>query len=422
MEREPAPLRRNRPFQRLVVAKVANELSSAVSNVALPLLVLAATGSATLAGVSLFFASAALVVMQIFGGAITDRYRADRTLRFSSLFQAIGWALVLLAALTPNLSMPLVIGGATIAGAASGLDGPSEFALLKALVDQRHFGRATAIGQGREAAAGLTGGPLAGALFAISSFVPFAIQIGLHLLATAATPRRSGAVPKTEHEKFLTEVGKGFALVIRNPGLRGIAIVTGIANFPVVALPLTLIAYYEDTGVSAFLIGLFASTFGVGMLIGAALAGPLASRFRLGTLGFMGIAIFAVGHLAIIFSHASFWLTCLILVLAALPLPAFNAAVGSYTTAITPEHLMGRIVAATGVPGMILMPLGSLAAGILYDGFGPIVPLTVSAITAVLAALTMWLTRALRTIPRVHELKEFPHETAKMRTHPDSSA
>lgn len=416
MESDPTPLRRNRPFQRLVIAKIANELSSAIGNVALPLVVLMTTSSATLAGTALFFSSAALVVMQIFGGAITDRFRADRTLRYSSLIQGLGWALVLIAVIVPGLSTPLIIVGATIAGAASGLDGPSEFALLKVVVDQRQFGRATAIGQGREAAAGLLGGPLAGALFAIATFVPFAIQMVLHAIATIAAPRRAGAPRVEKNEKFLTEVVEGFGIVLRNPGLRGIAIVTGIANFPVVALPLTLIAFYEDTGVSAVLIGVFTSAFGVGMLCGAALAGPLASRFRLGALGTAGIGIFAVGHFAIVATHTSFWVTCAVLALSAVPLPAFNAAIGSYTTAITPERLMGRIVAATGVPGMILMPLGSLAAGILYDHFGPVVPLIVSATAAALATLVMWAMRSLRTIPRIDELQEQPLENAKGNT------
>lgn len=406
MKAESLPLRKNWPFQRLVVAKVSNELSSAIGNVALPLVVLTATGSATLAGAALFFSSAALVIMQIFGGAITDRFRADRTLRFSSLVQGLGWAVVLVSVITPNLSTPLLICGATLAGAASGLDGPSEFALVKALVDQRDFGRATAIGQGREAAAGLVGGPIAGALFAAASFVPFAVQILLHAIATVTTPRKRAEAKRENSERFLTEVVTGFGIVVKHPALRGIAVVSGIANFPVVALPLTLIAYYQDAGVSAVLIGVFTSAFGIGMLLGAALAGPLASRFRLGTLGILGIGIFAIGHIVIVLTHPSFWVTCAVLVLSAVPLPAFNAAIGAYTTAITPERLVGRIVAATGVPGMILMPLGSLAAGILYDSFGAVVPLAVSAAIAALAALIMWASRSLRVIPRIDDLAE----------------
>lgn len=399
-------LRRNRPFRRLVVAKVGNELSSAIGTVALPLVVLMATESATLAGASLFCSSAALVVMQIVGGAVTDRLHADRTLRLSSFVQACGWALVLVATFFPDLLVPLVLVGATVAGAASGLDGPSEFALLKALVPQEQFGRATAVGQGREAAAGLAGGRAAGALVAAASFIPFAIQVILHLLATIATPRRPPQTREPAHESFISDVVEGFRIVVRDSGLRGIAIVTGIANFPVVALPLTLIAYYQDTGVSPLMIGIFSSAFGVGMLCGAALAGPLSSRFRLGALGIFGIGVFAMGQVAIIVTHASFWVTCVVLVLAALPLPSFNAAVGAYTTAITPEHLVGRIVAATGVPGMVLMPVGSLAAGVLYDQFGAVVPLLVSAVMAGLAAAMMWLIRSLRTIPRVDELEE----------------
>ena len=108
----------------------------------------------------------------------------------------------------------------------------------------------------------------------------------------------------------------------------------------------------------------------------------------------------------IILTFEEFWLTCAILAASALPLPAFNAAIGAYTAAITPEPLMGRVVSATGVPGMLLMPVGSLFAGVSLQQWGMFATVAVSALIAVASAMVMGISPALRQIPLLSQLKE----------------
>lgn len=410
------PLRRNRPFQQLVIAKVANELSGAIGNLTLPLLVLLLSGSATLAGTALAISTVALIATQTLGGALVDRWSPSVTLRLSSFVQAAGWALVLAALFVPGVAVPLLLVGSVIAGGASGLDGPSEHALLKVIVPQSQLGQAAALSQGREAAAGLLGGPIGGFLYALAPAWSMVSQVALNALAGLVTPRvPAGAADEDAAPLgFFREVALGFSTVFRHPGLRGIAIVSGIANFPVVALPLVLIAEYQAQSVSPFLIGVLTSAFGVGMVIGAFIAGPLSTRVPLGVLGTVGLSAFALGQVVILFWHEQFWVATAALAISALPLPSFNAAISAYTAAVTPANLMGRVSAASGVPGMILMPVGMLVAGILFDAFGPFLPLAVSAAIAASTVVLMLAIRALREIPRLSELEEPGAEPAEV--------
>lgn len=401
------PLGRNPRFTRLVLAKISNELSTAIGNVALPLLVLLLTGSALLTGAALFLLSASTIAMQCFGGAIVDRIGASRALRGSSWLQAAGWAIVLASVLLPGPLQPCLVVGAVVTGAASGLDGPAEHSLLKAVVPREQIGSAAAVSQGREAVAEVGGGPIGGVLFGVLPVLPVLVQMGLHVVAAVSAPRirfeRSAAAAG---ESFFAAVVDGYRRVFATPALRGIAVVAGIANLPVAMLPLTLLIHYRESGLAPGLIGLCAAAFGVGIVLGALPAGPLASRMRLGTLGAVALSAFAAGQAGVLLSFEDYRITCVVLALSALPLPAFNAAIGAYTMTVTPPDLVGRVTAASGVPAMLLMPVGVLLAGLVTERFGAAVAIGLSAAVAMLAAAVMLVDRSLRTMPRIAELTE----------------
>lgn len=392
-------------FRRLVGATIANELSSAMSTVVLPLIVLGVTNSPSLAGVAVSASIATLISVQVFAGAIVDRFSPSRTLRISSALQAFGWAIVLCGAVASVNCFALILLGAVIAGGASGFDGPSEHALIKAIIDKESLGRATAVSQGREATAQLLGGPIGGALVSLLSIATLLIQTLLHFVAFFLTPDVK-TVRDTSDRDIRHDIVAGYRIVVKHRGLVATSIVAGVANLPIVAFPLTLISHYDRAGFDPLLIGVMTSSFGVGILLGSFIAGPLSSRVKLGNLGIVALLAFAAGEIIIVWTFDQFWVTCAALAVSAVPLPAFNSAIGAYTAAITPERLMGRVVAATGVPGMLLMPVGALFAGVSSDQLGTQTTLAIAAAFAVLAALLMLGSRSLRKIPLLADLDE----------------
>jgi predicted MFS family arabinose efflux permease len=84
--------------------------------------------------------------------------------------------------------------------------------------------------------------------------------------------------------------------------------------------------------------------------------------------------------------------------------PWLNAVVIGYRTAVTPDHLVGRVSSVARNLAMLAMPLGPLAGGLLVGSFGARTAVIVLA--AVCAALAVWstLSPSIRKAPSLDEL------------------
>ncbi|GAA1353691.1 MFS transporter [Falsarthrobacter nasiphocae] len=435
----------NPTFRRLIVTIFSNEFAGSIAAVAIPLLVLELTGSAAQAGLVAAVGGVGFVASQFFSGAITDRFSAFNVLRLSSLVQALA-AGVLLALVVFRVDQAAILASVVLVAAlASSFDSPSEHSIVKRVVPQADLGKAASIAQGRESLAGLLGGPATGVLLMAGAWLPMAVMAFFHSLATALAPRdphsegdgnlasraegcrtpvpeagaslkaapasaaESDAPPMPEvtpAPSLAREIREGFAVVWNDAGLRGTALIGAFANVTVVAVPLILLMSYQRAGVDAWAIGLFASCAGLGVLVGSTFAGWLTTRLTLGTLGIVALAAFTAGQGLLWAVHGNVFMAGAVMFLSTLALPAFNSAIGAYTTAVTPEHLMGRVVSASGVPGMILMPLGAAGSGILLEALGPSAAVASATAFSALALVLIVATTSLRTLPRLDELTE----------------
>ena len=94
------------------------------------------------------------------------------------------------------------------------------------------------------------------------------------MVAGIFTPRPSRVAEyESSPSGYIAQLREGFVFVWRQPGLRGVAIVAGLANLPIIVLPLTLIAYYQKSGEAPVAIGILATAFGAGVVAGALMAG-----------------------------------------------------------------------------------------------------------------------------------------------------
>ncbi|MDO4631355.1 MAG: hypothetical protein Q4A82_03610 [Corynebacterium sp.] len=109
--------------------------------------------------------------------------------------------------------------------------------------------------------------------------------------------------------------------------------------------------------------------------------------------------------MALIFSITYFWLTAVLVVLSGVALPAMNSAITSYTLAVSDEAHVGKVFTASGVPGMILSPVGMWLAGFTLEQFGftPTMAWVIAA-SAVACALSI-LSPALRAMPKLSEME-----------------
>ena len=402
-----ARLRTNSAFQRLTAAYASNEMGVTIAYILIPLVILDLTGSATNAGLVTALATTASTVAGIMSGAIADRSNPSFLLRLSFGLEFLLWGLLglLLWQGTANVAIIAVL--AIITSAVGAIDGPSEFVILKRIIPTNQLGEATAITEARGSTTGLIGTPIGGALFTLGGHIAFGIQSLLHLIAIFLVPpvrdaRTTDSEDQPEKPHFLQDVKTGFTLVMGNMGLRHLTYVASIANLGMVPISFILLAELETHGTPPPLIG---------VLLGAPLTAKLTNRFPLATLLQAALAIYVLTSLALLVTIHHFWVSAIIVLISGIALPAMNSAITSYTLAVSDEAHVGKVFTASGVPGMILAPLGLWLAGVTLDRYGFTITMGWATGALIIALAVSLASPALRAMPKLADFAD-PTEAA----------
>ena len=166
-------------------------------------------------------------------------------------------------------------------------------------------------------------------------------------------------------------------------GLLGITVIVNFFYFPFLALIPVLAARFTD---ASWRVGVLAAAPGLGMIMGisaVAIRRPvrLARPYLLGS----AVALAALVPVAHAPTYPTFFAA---LVLAGLGLSGFTAAQGSLVMAATPAGMrsqaMGLLATAVGV-----LPLGTLALGLVAEHLGPVAAVTGSGVLG-LTMLALW--------------------------------
>jgi len=416
-------LRANIPLRRTVFAIGANQLSDAMSYISVPLIMLFLTGSPENASLALFATGVTRILASFLTGVIVDRYKPTYTLTLSCMGQCITWIVLTLCVLAKVGSVPILIGILCVMALASSFDYPSEQAIIARVVPTKQLGYASGLGETRESAANLIGSPLAGLLASTSLILTACVHAFVNFTAFLAAPssstvvhaerkhRQAGSettvsdtVIDTQSTGFFADLAQGLMYVVKNRVLVAIASVACCANFAATGLPLVFIYYYAEQGIAAYSIGIFACVFGAGVLLGSLTVGWMTERFALGTLGVLAVGMMVICYMTAAFTHDYFWITCALMLISGVPLPAFNSSIVAYINASTPVDMIGRVHSAQGIPNMLLAPVAALLAGIMYVQWGISRTVLFYGSFMVLALILMLSQRSLRTLPKLSEM------------------
>jgi MFS family permease len=285
----------------------------------------------------------------------------------------------------------------------------SYLAYLPSLVERRQLGSANSKLEATRSAAQVAGPGAAGVLVdAISA--PVAILVdGVSYLFSAVFVWRIARADRREQEvsprsKLLPELREGLSYVLRHPYLRALTLSTGgwnpCAN---IGFGILLVYVVRTLGLSPAVVGVLIAFSGVGSIVGALAASPVAARFGLGrTMVWPAIV-----------SSATFLLVPLaprdnpeIFLLASILLGSFfgmlfNVTQLTFRQAITPERLQGRMNAVVRFMYWGPQPAGFALGGVLAALIGLRPTLFVSAVGATLVFLPLLAhpIRRLRAIP-----------------------
>lgn len=270
-------------FRMLWIGQVLSDTGSEIGLLAYPLILLALTHSAVLAGVVGTAREIAVICLQLPAGALADRLDRRLTMIICNGLRA-GLMLMLCVLVAAHLaSWPVVLIVSMAEGGAGAIFDPSATAALPTIVPDEQLEQAWAATEARTYGAGLAGPALGGVLFGVGRAVPFladAVSFGVSL-ATVSRIRGQFQSKKTAQRKALwREVADGILLVWQVPVLRAVVVQGPLINFAFNGVLFTITLSLRQHGTSTVVIGLAQTSIAVGGLLGALLATRLQRRVR----------------------------------------------------------------------------------------------------------------------------------------------
>jgi MFS family permease len=363
------PLRRNKGFRMLWVGQLLSDAGSQIGLLAYPLLILALTHSAVLAGVVGTTRAVTRLCLQLPAGALADRFDRRRTMIICDTMRAVLMALLGILIVAQLASWPVVLIVSLIEGGAGALFDPAATAALPGIVPDGQLEEAWAATEGRTYGASLAGPALGGVLFGLGRAVPFLADAVSYAVSFGTVSRIRGRFrPKltVERKALWREVADGLRIVWQVPLLRAVLLTAPLVNFAFNGVTFTITLALRQHGTSTAVIGLVQAAVAVGGLVGALVAPRLQGRMRLATLAttisLAGVLLFVVAAV-LIPSPLVAVPVALDLVLA----PAANAALFAVMLRGAPEEMRGRIVNTVIMTATGLAALAPLVAGLLVE-------------------------------------------------------
>lgn len=368
-----AGLWRNRSYRLLLTGKVAETVGGGVGAVAVPLVAFQVTGSVVQAGVIAAVGQVGSVLTALPAGVVADRIDRRRLIMAAALVAGVAWASLVVAGMAGVLTGVHIAAVLFVSSTAGALLDPADTAALHAVVRKEEMGQAMAVAQGREAVANLLAGPVGGLLYGMGHVLPFlAAAVGPLIAAgTAALVRDplNGDLEAARAENPLRAMREGLRYVWSVPVFRVLltlfTLVNVILNGARVAITLDLVR----AGTAPVLIGLIHSAIGVGVLIGAVLAGRLVPRVRVGALNVLALGVVLAG-LAVMAESHTYWGYIGALTAMMMFAPALNVGMVSYQVAITPAAMQGRAAAVLGLTGLLATVISPLLGSLMLSEVG----------------------------------------------------
>lgn len=402
-------LRQNRDFRTVVVGQGISAVGDAVSVTAMPLLVLALTGSGLLLGIVAILQRLPDLLLGLPAGALADRWDRRRMMLLADAGRAILTALIPLASILglPVMGFVLVLSFPINVCRVIFMAGWT--AAIPNLVGRGQLGRAMGTFEAISGASFIVGPAIAGLLVGLIGAAPtlaidaasFAVS-AFSLTLIHQPLRKSDRQPGTSLKQ---EMAEGVRYITEHRVLRDVvAFWSAISLVSAPVIP--AVTYYVtiDRGLGPAVFGFVISAYSLGTLLGALsagrqMAGRLAPRLLLGNL----VVAFATAGLALTGSVP-------VMVLLAFASGAFQSIVlVAYVTvraASSPDILLGRVGSTARTISIGIQPIGLLIGGVLLDTVhgGPtlLVIAVMTAAASVVFALSPVL-RAAQALPRSHD-------------------
>ena len=394
------PLAQNRDFRVLLTSQGISSLGDGVSFAALPLLVLALTGSGFAIGIVGALQTLPDLFLGMVAGAIADRSDRKRMMFLADLGRAGLTALIPISVALggPTMAVILLVAAPTSILRSFFLAGYT--ASVPALVGRSQIGRANSYFEAVYSAGYIIGPAIAGVLAATIGPGPTlaidALSFALSALGLLFVRRELRAPVDRPRRRLLTEIREGIDFIAADPTLRTVILFWGTTSILLAPLVTALAVHVtRDLGEPPSVLGLILASYGVGTVLGSLLTARRIGRGRVAEILLGGNLVIGLALVVVAVSVAT-------------PLQigaAFVAGIAqsmvlvtyiTLRTAYSPDDLLGRIGSTARSISLGLQPIGLLVGGALIDLTSGSATIALIGLSVVVVSLGFAPVRALR--------------------------
>ncbi|KPV58282.1 MFS transporter [Paenibacillus sp. A3] len=365
--------KKNYPVFRFVGSSFISYCGDQIQLIAIPLLVLAITGSPVSMGIVTALERLP-VLLQPLTGVWSDRLNRKMLLLLCDLGRGVITGLLGLLFIMDSLEMWHVYIGALAAGVLGQIYTTAQIASVPNLVRKSDLQTVNAVNSGFANLAVLAAPGLGGMV--ISLYNPgYAVLVNsatffISFLTVLSLPiRRTAAGSRTANGIF-ADLKEGFQFVVRTKPILFTNLAMLVSVFGT-TLFLTMMVFHlkETIQLPVGRIGWLLSAGGLGAVGGALVTAVLRKRFSYRTILF---AASCLGGLSIIVFSQSQTYAVLLLSNAAgtIAASAMNPCIVTIRQTLTPDRLLGRVQATSRFMTWTLMPVAAFLAGVLAERLG----------------------------------------------------
>src|SRR5919204_3125088 len=406
---EASPLSRNGDFMKLWTGFTIARVGSQITVLALPLTAVLLLGAgATETGLLVAAQMAPSIVAGLFIGVWVDRLPRRPILIVSDIASALVIGSVPLAAALGALSLPQLYIVSFLGGAFAVSTDLARVAFVPALVGRPRLVAANSRLQASNAVSQVAG-PSLGGILVQALTAPVAMlcdAIGFVISAIFIAAIRSPEAPRSRatEQSVWREITEGLRWVRQQPIVFRCITAIALANIEWFAVQAVLVVYAtRDLGLSPALLGISLAVIGPLSLLGAALAGPLTSRWGLGPVMVAALLLETLSRLLLPFAGGTPLEAATVIAvsqaLLGLTVPLWVVSSVSLQQALTPGHLLGRVNSASRFVAFGVAPPAAFGAGLVADIIGIRATLLASAVIAAIAFAYLLLSPVRRDRP-----------------------
>lgn len=370
-----------RPLVALLSATGISGVGTRLSMIALPLFVLATTGSATRTGIAAFAEMGPYVVAQALAGPVSDRLGGRRVSVVCDAFSAVVVATIPLLHLLGALHFATLLVLMAVAGLSRGPGDGAKYVLVPDVAEAagQPIERVLGLEDGINRAASVVGPIGAAALVALVG-APGALLLDAAsftvagVIVAAGVPRpvlRGGDGAEPEEGSYLARLRTGAQFLRADGLLRSIVAMVATTNLLDQALgAVLLVVWAREQGGGAGLMAAVSASVAAGAVIGAITASAVGHRLPRRATFAVSFLLIGGPRFAVLGFAAPLWLVVVVCFVGGLGAGTINPILGAVTLERIPEHLRARVLSLINSAAWALIPFGGLLGGLLSDRIG----------------------------------------------------